>query len=223
MQIVELKKHEVSYAISEEIKYLRANIMFSGMDKKVILITSCRDGEGKSTLALQLARSLSEIGKRVLLIDTDLRRSVMKKNLKKKELELKGLTHFLSGMAQIEEIIVMTDEPVFYMTFAGPVPPNPSELLGSRHFDAMIKWARDNFDYVLIDSAPLGMVIDSAVIAPKCDGAILVIESGKVPYSVAQKVVRQLKGANCQVLGAVLNKVDEGAGNHYYNRYYKKY
>lgn len=222
MQTVELKSHEVSYAVNEEIKYLRANIQFSGADKKVILMTSAISGEGKSTISLRLAQSLTELGKTVLLIDADLRRSVLRNELVNKADVNYGLSHYLSGMASVEEVFTAAGTPPLYMILAGPTPPNPSELLASQNLDTLLEWARQQFDYVLIDTAPLGTVIDAAVIAPKCDGAAIVIESGRVPRRVAQSVVQQLRDANCPVLGVILNKVDTHTGRKYYSHYYHR-
>lgn len=223
MQTIDLKNREFSYAINEEIKYLRSNIQFSGVNKKVILITSSIASEGKSTIVLQLAKSLAEQGKRVLLIDSDLRRSVLKHELNNKESVTFGLTHLLSGLATLDNVLAVTGEPVIYTILAGPVPPNPSELLSNHNMDDLLDWGRRHFDYILVDTAPLGTVIDAAVLAPKCDGAAIVIESGKIPYRVVQSVAQQLTQANCPVLGVILNKVETHSGRKYYNHYYHKY
>lgn len=223
MQEVTLKAHELPYEVNEEIKYLRANIQFSGVDKKVILFTSVSASEGKSTVALELAKSLAEMGKRVLLLDTDLRRSELKHQIVNRADVQHGLTHFLSGLAPIGDVLCMTGEPVLYIVFAGPAPPNPSELLTNRYIDTLLEWSRKEFDYILVDSAPLGTVIDAAAIAPKCDGAVLVVEAEKVSYKAAQSVVQQLKNAGCPVMGVVLNKVNYKSHKRYYSHYYRKY
>lgn len=223
MQKVVFKPHELPYEVNEELKYLRANIQFCGVDKKVILMTSSVSGEGKSTLTRELAKSMAELGKRVLLIDSDLRRSMLKNEVQNREAIRYGLTHYLSGMASLDEALAVTEEPVMYVLFAGPVPPNPSELLSSKRVDQMLDWARTQFDYILIDSAPLGTVIDAAVLAPKCDGSVIVVEAERVPYRAVQNVAHQLKGANCPILGVILNKVNYNSSRKYYNHYYRKY
>lgn len=226
MQNIELKPHELPYEVNEEIKYLRANIQFCGTDKKVILVTSSFRGEGKSTICLNLAKSMAEMGKRVLLVDADLRRSMLKRDFVSKGKVKNGLTHYLSGMAELFDVLTEIREPFMYIIFAGPVPPNPSELLSNSRVDELLKWAREQFDYVIIDSAPLGMVSDAASLVQKCDGAAVVIEAGKIPYKIVQNVTRQLQDANCPVLGVILNKVDQNSGNRYYskyNKYYSKY
>lgn len=221
MQKVTLKPRELPYQINEEIKYLRANIQFCGDDKKVILFTSSLASEGKSTIALDLACSMAELGKRVLLIDSDLRRSSLKHQLVNRENVKVGLSHYLSGMANLEDVLCVTGEPVMYMVLAGPVPPNPAELLASKRVDAMLDWARKQFDYILVDSAPLGTVIDAAVIAPRCDGAAIIVESAKVSRHTVQGVAQQLKDAGCPVLGVILNKVEQAHGRSYYNHNYE--
>lgn len=223
MQKVTLIPRELPYEVNEELKYLRTNIQFAGMDKKVLLFTSVMSHEGKSAVVLNLAKSMAEMGKRVLLVDTDLRKSMMRHQLTNKDGAPKGMTHLLSGMANLDDVLCVTGEPVMYMILAGPVPPNPSELLGNRQFDNLLQWAREQFDYILVDCPPLGTVIDAAVLAPKCDGAVIVVEAGKVPYRAAQSVVLQLKNAKCPVIGVVLNKVNYASGRKYYNHYYHKY
>lgn len=223
MQKVTFKPHELPYQINEQIKYLRANIQFCGDDKKVILITSTTAGEGKSSLTLELAKSLAELGKRVLLLDGDLRRSAMKYQMVNRENIKTGLAHYLSGMANLEEALCVTNEPVMYAMLAGPVPPNPTELLAGRRFGSLLEWGKSQFDYILIDTAPLGVVSDAAVLAPKCDGAVVVVEAGKVPYRAVQNVVQQLRDANCPVLGVVLNKVENAVGRNYKHSTYNKY
>ena len=113
-----------------------------------------------------LAASLAEGGKRVLFVDADLRKSVLVGRHRVTG-EVKGLTHFLSGQADVKEVILRTQEPNLFVTFAGPVPPNPAELLGSRRFEAFLDGARQAYDYVIIDAPPLGNVIDAAIIAKK--------------------------------------------------------
>ncbi len=221
MQKVTFKPHELPYQINEEIKYLRANIQFCGDDKKVILFTSSVASEGKSSITLELAKSMAQMGKRVLLIDTDLRRSNLKHQITNRENVKLGLSHYLSGMSNLDEVLAVTDSPVMYVVFAGPVPPNPAELLACKRMTAMLEWARKQFDYILVDSAPLGTVIDAAALAPQCDGSAIVIESAKISRHTVQGVAQQLKDAGCPVLGVILNKVEKAHGRSYYNHHYE--
>ena len=224
MQKVSFKPHELPYQITEQIKYIRANIQFCGDEKKVILFTSTTASEGKSSLTLELAMSMAELGKRVLLVDADLRRSTLKSKVANREAVRLGLSHYLSGLANLDESLCVTDEPELYMLLAGPVPPYPAELLAGRRLDALLDWGRKQFDYILVDTAPLGTVSDAALLARKCDGAVVVIEAAKIPYRAVQGVVQQLRDANCPVLGAVLSKVENASSRNYkYTKYAYQY
>lgn len=217
-----MKRRKVSgYRIEEAYKTLRTNLQFSGEDKKVIVFTSCTPGEGKSSVSLQIAISLAESGKKVLFIDADLRKSVLLGRIRTGGQNVKGLTHFLTGQAKLEDVMCTCDVPGLQLIFSGPFPPNPTELLGGKNFHLLILGAKKVYDYVIIDTPPLGYVIDSAVVARECDGAVIVIESGKIGYRVAQEVKEQLQKSNCPILGAVLNKADIHTGK--YGKYYQEY
>lgn len=222
MAEVKLKEMFLSVECSEAYKSLRTNIQFCGEDKKVIVLTSCTPDEGKSTVSLQLAVSLAEANQKVLLVDADLRKSIMMGSFEI-EGEVKGLTHYLSGQAPVQEVIQKTDRKNLDMIFAGPIPPNPAELLGDKPFREMVKKCREEYDYVIIDSPPLGGVIDSAVIARECDGAVIVIEAEVISYRFVQEIKEQLEKSGCPILGTILNKVDVRQ-QKYYGRYYgRKY
>jgi len=221
MKIVTVKKEKLDYRAEEAFKSLRTNIQFCGDDKKLIVVTSSMPSEGKTSVSLNLAVSLTEIGKRVLFIDADLRKSRLAGRLKAIG-RIHGLTHFLSNQEELDKIIYETDTPNLRLILAGAVPPNPAELLGGALFEEMLKAVRKEYDYVIIDTPPLGSVIDSAVIARKCDGAILVIESDAISYRFVQSVKQQLDKSGCPILGAVLNKVDYSS-NVQYGKYYGEY
>ena len=224
MQKVELINREVSYAVREEIKYLRAGLQFAGTDKKVLLFTSALAGEGKTTISILLAKSLTDLGKKVLLIDSDMRRSHMKNELADKHAAKLGLSHFLSGQCSLSDALIATDNDNLFMLIAGPIPPNPAELLSNASMNKLIEWGKREFDYVIIDSAPIGTVADAAILTSFCDGSIMVLEAGKIPYKMAQDVKQQLEISGCPILGVILNKIDVRSGKKYYNRYYyKKY
>jgi len=229
MTPVKLKDLSLSAECSEAYKSLRTNIQFCGEDKKVIVLTSCTPDEGKSTVALQLAISLAEANRKVLIVDGDLRKSVLMGKFELEE-EVKGFTHFLSGQAGLHEVIQSTDKQNLDIIFAGPIPPNPAELLADRLFKQMVKECRDIYDYVIIDSPPLGSVIDGAVIAGECDGAVIVIEAEVISYRFVQEIKEQLEKSGCPILGTILNKVDIRQQKYYgryygrkYGRYYGKY
>lgn len=228
MNQVTVKKEKNDYQIEEAYKSLRANLQFCGDDKKVIAITSCTPNEGKSSVSLQLAISLAESGKNVLFIDADLRKSVLLGSTKAGQQTVKGLTHYLTGQSELQDVVYSTNIPKLYLIYSGPLPPNPAELLGGKNFRSFLKAVRKVYDYVIIDTPPLGNVIDSAVIAEECNGAILVIESGVISYRFAQEVKAQLEKSNCPILGVVLNKVDMqkqayGKYGKNYGKYYGDY
>lgn len=225
MNKVELGKlEELSYAKRESFNSLRTNLSFCGPDLKVILVTSCTPDEGKSSTVMGLARSIAENNKKVLVLDCDLRKSVLvgRHHAKQEGDEIKGLSHYLTGQAKMEDVILETNITNFHIAFAGRTTPSPTELLGNELFKQLIDHAREAYDVVLVDSPPLGSVIDAAVIAPLCDGAILLTESNKNSYRFLQEIKKQLEVTGIRILGVILNKVQmEGSG--YYNRYYKGY
>lgn len=210
-----------NYHSIEAYKLLRTNIEFSGEDNKVILFTSCTPNEGKTMVSFYLSSSLAEAGKKVLYIDADLRKSIIIGRMRITK-EIKGLSHFLSGQSELGEVLCKTNEAGLTMIFAGPVPPNPTELLGSRKFEILLKEARKKYDYVIVDTPPLGSVVDSAVISKECDAAVLVIAANAVSYKFARTVKEQLERVDCKILGAVLNKVNIKK-NKYYGKYYAQY
>lgn len=208
---------------NEAYKALRTNIQFCGSDIRMICLTSCLPNEGKSSVSFNLAKSFAESGKRTVYVDADLRRSSTIGRYKPDQGVL-GLTHYLSGQNMLADILYASNIPDMDIIFTGPIPPNPTELLESGYFNAMLKMLKEEYEYVIIDTPPLGSVIDSAIVAQKCDGVVLVIETGAVGCRLALKVKEQLEKGNCRMLGAVLNKVRAKKGQYYYyGRRYKKY
>ena len=221
---VQIEAAELPYEINEELKLLRTNLQFCGADKKVICITSAVASEGKSTTVLNLCRSICETGKTVLLIDADLRRSVLRSKIQRgRLLKNADLTHYLSGLCGAENAICETQIEGLDIIFTQVTPPNPSELLGGAAMERLLNAAKKSYDYVIVDTPPLGMVVDAAVIAQYCDGAILLISSGDVSYRVAQDVKQKMENTRCPILGVVLNKVDHRKNGKYYGKTYGKY
>ena len=176
----------------EAFKALRTNLQFCGQDIHTVVITSCNENEGKTTITLQLAKSLSELDKRVLVIDADMRKSVMAGRNTSVEAPV-GLSEVLTGLVAVKDCLYTTQCENLSIMFAGKYPPNPVELLGGPYFESLLQEARKVYDYVLIDVPPLGSVIDAAVVAAKCDGTILVISDNQVRYRQAIEVAEQLK------------------------------
>lgn len=224
MQQIELKKEELDYKSKEAYKTLRTNVEFSGDNIRVVAVTSCTPNEGKSSIAYELAMSFAQNGKKTLIIDADLRKSVMIRKHFKGKVRY-GLVHYLVGKYKFDDVCCETNVKNLYMAFAGPVPPNPSELLGNQRFKTLLDEAKEQYDMIIVDTPPLGSVIDSAIVAKQCDGVMLVIASGEISYRFAQKVKEQLEKAECRILGCILNKVDMSKGGKYgyYGKYYGKY
>ena len=131
-----------------------------------------------------------------------------------------GLSHYLSGMANVNETLVGTDVPGLYITFAGTRVPNASELLGSNRFKQMIPALKEAFDYVIVDAAPLGQVIDCAVMAPELDGTLIVVDVTHNSYKLERRIQAQLEKSGGKLLGVVLNRVDFKDKGSYYGKAY---
>lgn len=199
------------YRMAEGLNQLKTNLAFCGDGIKTITVTSSVPNEGKSSVAFNLARSMAENGKKILLVDCDLRKSVIVGKYHMEGVN-KGFSHYLTGQATEEEIIYATEEEGFYLTIAGPLSPDPTTLLNSELFDRFMKKMRERFDYVIVDAPPLGLVIDAVIIGQHTDGTFIVIEQGVIKRKIIQDVVRQLKKGDIRILGAVLNKVDDRTG-----------
>ena len=221
MQEVLLKRFKLDFRSQEALKRLRTNVEFSGTNIKTVFFTSTTPGEGKSTVSFELAKSFAQSGKKTLFIDLDLRKSVMRGKCRGGKVKY-GISNYLIGKVDADGVICMTDIPNLFVVFAGPVPPNPSELLNSEKFKRFMDWAKEIFDYIIIDTPPIGSVIDAAIISKQCDGGIIVVKAGKISYRFAQKSKEQLEMAGCKILGCVLNQV-KVSSKGYYGKYYGKY
>lgn len=213
---------DLDFKTKEAYKALRTNVQFCGENVKVVSLTSCVPNEGKSMVAFNLAVSMAESGKKVLFVDADLRKSVLIGRYKINK-AIKGLTQYLSGVEELDQVKYTTNVPCLDMILSGPVPPNPAELLDSEKFTELVERARNEYDYVIIDTPPIGQVIDPAIVAQKTDGVIFLVSQSNISYRYAQKQIEQLKKSGCRILGAVLNKVDPEGKSSYYGGYYGKY
>lgn len=216
------KIRNLDYASREAYKTLRTNVQFCGSDVKVVAITSSIPNEGKSMVSFNLAASMAESGNKVLFIDTDLRKSVLMGRYKINS-SIKGMTQYLSGVEEREKVIYTTNFENLDVVLSGPVPPNPAELLDNDKFKELIKYARENYDYVIIDTPPIGQVIDAAIVAQETDGIIFLVSQKRISYKYAQKQIEQLKKSGCRILGAILNKVESEDKGGYYGKGYKYY
>lgn len=207
------------HRVNEALKTLRTNLMFSGPSVRVIGLTSFGPGEGKTTLSLQTAIAFAQLGKRVLLVDADLRKSVLAGQLRIRN-KVEGLSHYLSGLANVRDLLQETDIPGLYVMLAGMRVPNSTELLGSENFARLIPALKEVFDYVIVDTAPVGQVIDCALMAPHLDGVALVVDATKNSYKLERRVKNQLEKSGGKLLGVILNQADVSLGGGYYGRYY---
>lgn len=209
-----------NFAYNEAIKTLRTNIRFCGKNIRTIMLTSATPNEGKSSITLALACALAEAGQSTLLIDADIRKSVFVSRYQIKA-DVLGLSQYLSGQIELDDVLYHTNVENLDMIFSGPFSPSPSELLEEPGFSKMLQWARTKYDYVLIDTPPIGSVIDAAIVAKACDGAVMVVESGAASYRMTQRGKQQLEKSGCRILGVVLNKVGSERSGYYgkYGRY----
>ncbi len=204
----------------EAYKTLRTNLLFCGSDIKSVVITSCHENEGKTIVTLQLGKSLAELGKKVLVVDADMRKSVIAGRNAKVD-NPQGLSEILTKISTFDKCRYQTQYENLDLVFAGQYPPNPVELVGSPYFTELLSKAGKEYDYILIDTPPLGSVIDAAVISAKCDGTIVVISDKRVRVREAQAVIDQLKKSNVRILGAVRNNVSKKRDGYYKKGYYR--
>ncbi len=199
---------ELDYAGSEAINTICSNLSFSGKNVRKIIFTSCEPNDGKSFVSIQVAANMGRRGKKVLLIDADLRLSIMNAHY---DIQLSGpgngLAHLLSGQCEPEDAIYETNLPNLYFLPIGRDVSNPLSLIATPDFDQLIKSAGEAFDYVFLDTPPIGLVIDSAEMARSCDGSVLVLEYNKTHRRAMAEAKKQLERTGTPILGCVLNKV----------------
>lgn len=222
MKQLDITLPELPYAVEEAMNRLRVNIKFCGKNTKKILLTSCQPNEGKTTVSTYLWKMLAEAGFPTVLVDVDLRKSVMMKRLQAEYKEEKGLNHFLSGMAELEEVVYKTNIPNGYLVPCTQLLNNPSSLLEDVRFREMLDTLAQKFRFVIIDTPPLGSVSDGTLIASMCDGAVLVVRAGVTPKSMIRQSMHELEQSGCKLLGTVLNRADvSGKSFGKYGRYSK--
>lgn len=211
--------HDPGSIAAEAFRVLRTNLQFMGLDKpvKTILITSATPGEGKTTTAINLAIAFAQTGAKVLLIDADLRRPTVAKVLGVEN--WKGLTSALLTQDEPEDFLVQTAIPGLSVLTSGPLPPNPAELVGSGRMGRLLEHLAERFDVVLVDSPPVLAVTDACVLAPKVDGALMVVRSGKVEREKAVRAKEALTAVKANLLGVVLGDVSQKHGEGYYYYY----
>lgn len=228
MKELELKNiPQLPFDVEEAINQLRINIGFCGDEIKTIMITSSTPNEGKSFIAIHLWKMMAEVGLHTLLIDCDLRNSEMRTkygiSLKEDE-KITGIAHYLSGKTHLEDSIYHTNINNGDMIPLATTIGNPSILLESNRFAKMIEKCREQYDYIILDTPPMGNVADAMRIATHSDGTILVVRSGGTPKKLIENSIQMLKRTEIPLLGIVLNRADmQSKTSSYYRRYYRKY
>lgn len=208
---------DVKSIVAEQYRMIRANITFSMPDQelKTILVTSSTPGEGKSTNAANLGVVFAHEGKKVLIIDADMRKSTLHQTFK--TFNNIGLSNFLAKKITFDEAMQETFIVGLYAITSGPVPPNPAELLSSKAMDALILEAKKTFDIIIIDAPPVLSVSDAQILSNKCDGTLLIVNAGVVEKEVVRKATAILENSQAKILGVILNKYVAPHRKDYYD------
>lgn len=202
--------------ISEQFRTIRTNIQFSAVDDKIqsIIITSAGPGAGKSITAANLAVVYAQQGMKTLLIDADLRKPTVHYTFRLGN--LRGLSNVLIGEATFEEAIEHGSVDNLDILPCGPIPPNPAELLASNKMKQLLEYAKQTYDFIVIDTPPVLAVADAKILSQIVDGTIFVVRSGITEKEDVQKAYELLDDGKAKILGAVLNDVDKKEGAYYY-------
>ncbi len=208
---------EIDRSVSEALRSIRTSLLYTGVTK-VIAVTSSIPDEGKTVVSVQLAAQFASLGKRVLLVDCDLRKPKIKRMLGVKG-SVTGLSECLSSQADFS--IYSTNVDHLYVLLSGKIPPNSSELLSNGKLEKMLKVLKERFDYIIIDTPPAVGAVDIQIIGSMVDGVLLVIRSSYVKMSVVRNVVKQLERNNIRIIGAILNGVKKTDKDYYYYYYYE--
>jgi capsular exopolysaccharide synthesis family protein len=216
-------RHDPKTVASESIRGLRSNLLFSKADQKpqVILLTSATPQEGKTLVTVNLATAMAQSGCRTLIIGADMRRPRIHKTLGIENEA--GLANILSGVSVPEEVIRRTDIENLDVITAGPTPPNPSELLGSKFMADILDGLRQRYEHIIIDTPPVTAVTDAAILAQYADGVVIISKAFVTPKELVRAAIETLQKVNSKIFGVVLNNVNmskEGAYYYQYSYYY---
>ena len=221
---------KLTYAVTEAINTLCTNLTFTGRTYKKIMITSVTESEGKSFLAMEIFRKMAELGKSVILVDADLRRSHISSRygIRYNTSSDLGITHYLAGKCALEDILYQTNLRRAYFLPVGYYVSNSLALISSPKFPEMLDQLAMQADYVIIDGPPIGLIVDAMEIAKSCDGALFAVSYNRVHRNDLLEAQRQVERSGCTVLGAVLNNVPMNVYNSrkykgVYGKYKKKY
>ena len=211
-----------SSLIAEAYRGVRTALLLStpGTPPKIIMVTSSKAGEGKMTTTCNIALSLAQTGKKVLVVDCDMRRPRIHKIFNTQGSS--GLSEYLTGQVDLVDVVEESQVPGLFVVHAGTTPPNPGELLGSQRMQDALEGAADTFDFIFLDTPPLMSVTDPLIVAPLSDGVILVSKGGENPPEILRRARKNLEMVHARILGVVCNSVDlrATAYSHYYHQYY---
>lgn len=214
--------HHQKSPATEAFRTIRTNLQFMSPDQelKVIMVTSSEAGVGKSIVASNLALTFSMTGEKTFLIDTDMRKPMLHKLFDLPNFQ--GLSSYLSGdKKEIDELVVECQHSGTFLLPAGPIPPNPSEMLNSKRMADLLETSRQKTDVIIIDAPPLLPVTDAVLLSQKVDGVIMVAETNVTKKEVFTKGLERLQQVNANVLGTVLNKYPVNKSSYYtYENYY---
>lgn len=206
---------------SEAYRSLRTNLTYAGIDNRIrsITVTSPGSTEGKSTTCANIAIVMAQSGKRVLLLDADLRKPKIHKLFSLPNTV--GITDILVKDVPYEQVLMILPKlPNLQIITSGFIPPNPVEILESQKMAQILETLQEKFDMIIIDTPPVGQLTDGAVIGKRTDGVILVLASGETNIEMAKHAKTNLDNAGAKILGVVLTKIDPKIGGAYYYRYH---
>ena len=208
--------------ISEQYRAIRTNIEYSNVDQntKTILVTSSDKNEGKTTTVSNLAVSFANLNKKVLLIDCDLRNASIHKMFKLNNIY--GLTDILAKDRAVDKCIQKTELENLYVLTAGAIPPNPAEILSSEKMKNLIEDLKNIYDYIFIDTPPIGLVTDAGVLSSFIDGVVLVVKSESIEKKYLEETKKKLDAVDARILGAILNSYKSEQKDYDYYSYYGK-
>lgn len=206
---------------AEAYRTLRTNIQYSSLDDemKTIVVTSSAPSEGKSTVVSNLAITMAEAGKKVLLVDCDFRKPTIHKRFSLTNKQ--GLTDILVGNQKVEEVIKLSSINNLYILNCGTIPPNPSELIGSKKMKKYLQDFKEIFDIILIDAPPVLAVTDAQILSTMTDGTILVSAYGRTEKKALVKAKEMITKVNGHLIGVVINMVPSTAQEYHYGGYYE--
>ncbi len=224
LSVLQRFKDEAAFALREAYQALRTAVILAarGEGCHVLMVTSAAPGEGKTTVAFNLAKVLAASGDRVLILDGDLRRPRFHRLIKAKN--VRGLTSVVLGERQLGEVVhTLADLPRLDIVTSGPLPPNPPEVFGKESFRRLLEEARREYRWVIVDTPPVTSVTDPVICSRAADMVLLVVEYGETRRTVIQEALRLLGRAGARIVGCVLNKVEMERDRYYYSHYYSYY